>query len=120
MSVSGPGIQARPTETAKRLLPWLVSYAVGALLGVALLALLPEALTLMTPARVFALFPALAERRRNRFGDESRVARRDRVAGVAAADIVVVVVEDDVRLHGVAWRPTTRRRRTDGADRRRR
>ena len=29
-----------------RLLPWLVSYAVGALLGVALLALLPEALTL--------------------------------------------------------------------------
>src|SRR5206468_4197437 len=36
-----------------RLLPWLVSYAVGALLGVALLALLPEALTLMTPARVF-------------------------------------------------------------------
>ena len=27
-----------------RLVPWLVSYAVGALLGVALLALLPEAL----------------------------------------------------------------------------
>ena len=25
MSVSGPGIQARPTETAKRLLPWLVA-----------------------------------------------------------------------------------------------
>ena len=37
-----------------RLLPWLVSYAVGALLGVALLALLPEALTLMAPTRVFA------------------------------------------------------------------
>ena len=37
-----------------RLLPWLVSYAVGALLGVALLALLPEALTLMAPAPVFA------------------------------------------------------------------
>jgi zinc and cadmium transporter len=37
-----------------RLLPWLVSYAVGALLGVALLALLPEALTLMAPARVFS------------------------------------------------------------------
>jgi zinc and cadmium transporter len=36
-----------------RLVPWLVSYAVGALLGVALLALLPEALTLMTSARVF-------------------------------------------------------------------
>jgi zinc and cadmium transporter len=36
-----------------RLLPWLVSYAVGALLGVALLALLPEALTLMAPAPVF-------------------------------------------------------------------
>ena len=29
-----------------RLIPWLVSYAVGALLGVALLALLPEALGL--------------------------------------------------------------------------
>ena len=36
-----------------RLLPWLVSYAVGALLGVALLALLPEALTLMGPTPVF-------------------------------------------------------------------
>ncbi len=36
-----------------RLLPWLVSYAVGALLGVALLALLPEALTLMPPASMF-------------------------------------------------------------------
>ena len=34
-------------------MPWLVSYAVGALLGVALLALLPEALTLMGPAPVF-------------------------------------------------------------------
>ena len=37
-----------------RLVPWLVSYAVGALLGVALLALLPEALETMPPARVFA------------------------------------------------------------------
>ena len=37
-----------------RLLPWLISYAVGALLGVALLALLPEAISLMAPARVFA------------------------------------------------------------------
>jgi zinc and cadmium transporter len=36
-----------------RLVPWLVSYAVGALLGVALLALLPEALTLLAPAAVF-------------------------------------------------------------------
>ena len=36
-----------------RLVPWLVSYAVGALLGVALLALLPEALTLIAPAAVF-------------------------------------------------------------------
>ena len=35
-----------------RVIPWLVSYAVGALLGVALLALLPEALALMRPARV--------------------------------------------------------------------
>jgi zinc and cadmium transporter len=36
-----------------RLVPWLVSYAVGALLGVALLALLPEALSLLAPAPVF-------------------------------------------------------------------
>jgi zinc and cadmium transporter len=33
-----------------RMVPWLVSYAVGALLGVALLALLPEALETMRPA----------------------------------------------------------------------
>ena len=36
-----------------RLIPWLVSYAVGALLGVALLALLPEALESLRPATVF-------------------------------------------------------------------
>jgi zinc and cadmium transporter len=36
-----------------RMLPWLVSYAVGALLGVALLDLLPEALGLMPPPAVF-------------------------------------------------------------------
>ena len=34
-------------------MPWLVSYAVGALLGVALLALLPEALASLEPAAVF-------------------------------------------------------------------
>lgn len=38
----------------QRLVPWLVSYAVGALLGVALLALLPEALELLEPTPVFA------------------------------------------------------------------
>jgi len=37
-----------------KLVPWLVSYAVGALLGVALLALLPEALEVLEPFRVFA------------------------------------------------------------------
>jgi zinc and cadmium transporter len=36
-----------------RLIPWLVSYAVGALLGVALLALLPEALATLSPPAVF-------------------------------------------------------------------
>ena len=36
-----------------RLVPWLVSYAVGALLGVALLALLPEALETLSPPAVF-------------------------------------------------------------------
>ena len=34
-----------PTRLRERLVPWLVSYAVGALLGVALLELLPQALT---------------------------------------------------------------------------
>jgi len=37
-----------------RLVPWLVSYAVGALLAVALLLLLPEALSTLKPAAVFA------------------------------------------------------------------
>jgi zinc and cadmium transporter len=37
-----------------RLVPWLVSYAVGALLGVSLLALLPEALMSLTAATTFA------------------------------------------------------------------
>jgi zinc and cadmium transporter len=36
-----------------RIVPWLVSYAVGALLGVALLALLPEALAELPPQAVF-------------------------------------------------------------------
>jgi zinc and cadmium transporter len=37
----------------RRLVPWLVSYAVGALLGIALLALIPEALETLAPAPVF-------------------------------------------------------------------
>jgi zinc and cadmium transporter len=36
----------------RKLVPWLVSYAVGALLGVALLALLPEALSSQAPVPV--------------------------------------------------------------------
>ena len=35
-----------------RLIPWLVSYAVGALLGVSMLAILPEALNHLPPERV--------------------------------------------------------------------
>src|SRR5437773_6749713 len=42
-----------PQRVRTRLVPWLVSYAVGALLGVALLALLPEALAELEPAAVF-------------------------------------------------------------------
>ena len=42
-----------PADVRTRFVPWLVSYAVGALLGVALLALLPEALTLIAPPAVF-------------------------------------------------------------------
>jgi zinc and cadmium transporter len=37
-----------------RLVPWLVSYAIGTLLGVALLVLLPEALSHLPPRRVFS------------------------------------------------------------------
>ncbi len=40
-------------QVRTRLVPWLVSYAVGALLGVALLALLPEALDTLRPTAVF-------------------------------------------------------------------
>jgi zinc and cadmium transporter len=36
-----------------RLVPWLISYAVGVLLGVSLLELLPMALTALVPERVF-------------------------------------------------------------------
>jgi zinc and cadmium transporter len=42
-----------PASARTRLVPWLVSYAVGALLGVALLALLPEALGELSPQAVF-------------------------------------------------------------------
>jgi zinc and cadmium transporter len=42
-----------PSRVRTRLVPWLVSYAVGALLGVALLDILPEALTLLAPQAVF-------------------------------------------------------------------
>jgi len=42
-----------PARVRTRLVPPLVSYAVGALLGVALLALLPEALSLLPPPAVF-------------------------------------------------------------------
>ena len=37
----------------KRLVPWLISYAVGTLLGAALLGLLPEALEVLAPPAVF-------------------------------------------------------------------
>ena len=42
-----------PLSIRTRLVPWLVSYAVGALLGVALLALLPEALASLAPPAAF-------------------------------------------------------------------
>ncbi|MBM3777336.1 MAG: ZIP family metal transporter [Acidimicrobiia bacterium] len=36
-----------------RLIPWLVSYAIGAMLGVALLAMLPDAIESLPPVQVF-------------------------------------------------------------------
>ena len=41
-----------------KLVPWLVSYAVGALLGVSLLAILPEALETLPAVRVFSVLLA--------------------------------------------------------------
>jgi zinc and cadmium transporter len=42
-------------ESARtRIVPWLVSYAVGALLGAAMLKILPEAVEHLAPARLFA------------------------------------------------------------------
>jgi zinc and cadmium transporter len=41
-------------STRTRLVPWLVSYAVGALLGVAMLGILPDALEHLPPVHVFA------------------------------------------------------------------
>ena len=43
-----------PSAARSRLIPWLVSYAVGALLGVALIELLPQALATLSARRVFA------------------------------------------------------------------
>ena len=48
------GILLINDSTRARLVPELVSYAVGALLGVSMLAILPEALEHLSPERVFA------------------------------------------------------------------
>jgi len=48
------GVLLFTDEARARLVPWLVSYAVGALLGVSLLAILPEALEALPPGNVFA------------------------------------------------------------------
>jgi len=45
---------ALPDGIRTRLVPWLVSYAVGALLGVALIELLPQALAALSARRTFA------------------------------------------------------------------
>lgn len=45
-------------DILNRVVPWLVSYAVGTLLGAALLALTPEALETQPPARVFGVLLA--------------------------------------------------------------
>ncbi|OFW14357.1 MAG: hypothetical protein A3F70_11645 [Acidobacteria bacterium RIFCSPLOWO2_12_FULL_67_14] len=48
------GVLLIKDSTRSRLVPWLVSYAVGALLGVSILALLPTTLEQLPPSRVFA------------------------------------------------------------------
>jgi zinc and cadmium transporter len=52
--VIASGVLLFPDTARARLVPWLVSYAVGALLGVSLLAILPEALETLPAAHVFA------------------------------------------------------------------
>jgi zinc and cadmium transporter len=47
------GILLISDSTRARLIPWLVSYAVGALLGVSMLAILPETLETLPPDHVF-------------------------------------------------------------------
>jgi zinc and cadmium transporter len=48
------GVLLVKDETRPKLLPWLISFAVGALLGVSLLRLLPAALEDLMPVRVFS------------------------------------------------------------------
>jgi zinc and cadmium transporter len=48
------GVLLISDSTRAQLVPWLVSYAVGALLGVAMLGVLPEALGKLPPLHVFA------------------------------------------------------------------
>lgn len=43
-----------PKSTRSQLVPWLVSYAVGVMLGVTLLAILPQAIESLPPVQVFA------------------------------------------------------------------
>ena len=52
--VFASGLLLIKDSARSRLIPWLVSYAVGALLGVALLALLPETLASLPARNVFA------------------------------------------------------------------
>jgi zinc and cadmium transporter len=52
--VVASGILLFNDSARARLIPWLVSYAVGALLGVSLLALLPETLEALPASNVFA------------------------------------------------------------------
>ena len=52
--VVASGILLINDATRARLVPWLVSYAVGALLGVSMLAILPETLEQLPAPRVFA------------------------------------------------------------------
>ena len=48
------GVLLIKDSVRSRMIPWLVSYAVGALLGVSMLALLPETLATLPPTTVFA------------------------------------------------------------------
>ena len=82
-------------EARDRVVPWLVSYAVGTLLGVALLDLVPQALGKIEPTPAFT---ALLRHVAWLSGDQTKERRAATLAGARAAGISDAVVADMIAL----------------------